>query len=246
MARGEGLRVRFAKIPGETPKGVLSRALVLPAVLRGFGWTEEASHTEYDTIRAGQFSQPAMGPATARRLRTPDDIETLTVEWDAPWLVEQGLDPDRVYDELFAVLRSRRPIELLATPKFGPDRPLLRMDITVRSVTSQMREGEPDTAYYTLRVSEWRDASVGRRGAGRGSKLPTDHRLAAGDTLFSLAERYYHTLVGADHIARANAIRGWGRRDPLVGMQRYRVGSKVKIPQIQRELGSSVGVRKVS
>jgi hypothetical protein len=129
--RGEGLRVRLRRIPGETPKNVLRSALILPAVMRGFSWTEEAQHAEYDTVRAGQFSQPAMGPATARQLRTVDDVETLTVEWDAPWLVEQGLDPDDVYRDLFAVLRSRRAVELLVTPKFT-ERSVLRMNVTIR------------------------------------------------------------------------------------------------------------------
>lgn len=231
MARGEGLRVRLSRIPGETPKTVLAQPLILPAVMRNFGWSEEALHSEYDTVRAGQFSQPALGPATARRLRAVDDVETLTVEWDAPWLVERGIDPDRVYDELFGVLRSRKPCELLVTPKFGPERPLLRMDITIRSIAPQMREGEADTIYYVLRWSEWRRAEGKRRGAGK-PKLPTTHKLTATDTLYSLSMRYYYSARGADVIASANAIKGWGKKTPLVQMQRYKVGSKLKVPKL--------------
>lgn len=235
MARGEGLRVRLSKIPGETPAGVLSKALVLPAVLGEFGWTEEAAHSEYETVRDGQFSQPQLGPATARRLRTLNDIETLTIEWDAPWLVEQGLDPHDVYDELFAVLRSRRAVELLATPQFGPERPLLRMNITIRSISPLMKRGEPDSMYYTVRISEWRNAEVKRRGAGspgNPSKLPTTHKLTATDTLYSLSAKYYHTSAGTDAIAKANGIKSWGKKTPLVKMGRYKVGSKIKIPKI--------------
>lgn len=229
--RGEGLRVRLRRIPGETPKNVLRSALILPAVMRGFSWTEEAQHAEYDTVRAGQFSQPAMGPATARQLRTVDDVETLTVEWDAPWLVEQGLDPDDVYRDLFAVLRSRRAVELLVTPKFT-ERSVLRMNVTIRSISPAMREGEPDTMYYTLRLSEWRDPSTRRRGAGRSTTLPTTHKLTADDTLHSLAQHYYHSALAAVDIARANGIGKWGRKTPLVKMHRFKVGSKVKIPKL--------------
>lgn len=235
MARGEGLRVRLSKIPGETPKGVLDTALILPAVIDAFGWTEEAGHTEYDTVRAGQFSQPQLGPPTARRLRMLDDVGTLTVDWDPPWLVEQGQDPDDVHDTMYGILRSRRPCELLATPKFGPTRPLLRVNITIRGISAVMKRGEPDSMYYTLKIVEWRNASAARRGAGVGgdvSRLPTTHRLTATDTLYSLSMLYYHTASGATAIARANGIKSWGKKTPLVGLARFRVGSKITIPKV--------------
>jgi nucleoid-associated protein YgaU len=228
--RGEGLRVRFAKIPGETPAAVLRQPLYLPAVLEGFGWTEEFSHSEYDTIRAGQFSQPAMGPVTARRLRAVDDVEALTMTWEPAWLVEQGVDPDDVHDELFAAGRSRKPVELLASLKLN-EAPLLRMAITVRSIGLQLRRGQPDTLYYSLKFTEWRNAEVGRKGAGSaGGALPTTHKLTATDTLHSLAMRYYKSARAWPVIAEANAIRGVGQSTALVRMARFRVGSKIKIP----------------
>lgn len=243
MARGEGFRVRLARIPGETPKGVLRHAMVLPAVLGTVGWTEEALHSEYDTVRAGQFSQPAMGPATARRLRVPDDIETLTVTWDPAWLVEQGLDPRKVRDELYAVLRARKPVELLMTPQFGK-RSLLRMNITIRSITAQVRQGEPDTVYFTLRIAEWRNAEGRRRGEGRGSKLPTTHKLTAEDTLYSLSERYYNSSAGTRAIAHANGISvKWGKKTRLVLHAKFKVGSKLKIPKTAVAVGSNGGTR---
>lgn len=244
MADGEGLRARLARIPGQTPKGVLGRPLVLPAVVRTFGWTEDASHSEYDTLRAGQFSQPAMGPATARRLRQLDDIETLTLTWDPPWLVNRGLDPHRVYSDLFAVLRSRRPVQLTVTPA-NDERAVLRMKVTIRSIATQIREGEPDTRYYVLRITEWREADVSRRSkrGGDSSKLPTTHKLAAEDTLYSLSQRYYKSAMGgAADIAKANRIKGWGKKDPLVGMRRFKVGDKITIPKV--ELVGVVGTQR--
>lgn len=242
MARGEGLRVRLSRIPGETPRDVLRKPLILPAVLRNFGWSEEFLHSEYDTVGAGQFSQPSLGDPTARQLRSVDDVETLTVDWDPPWLVEQGQDPQDVYDELFAIGRSRRGVELLATPKFGPTRPLLRMNVTLRSITAQMREGEPDSIYYVCRIKEWRDASVQRKGEGRGTQLPTTHKLVAADSLYSLSQHYYHSSAGADDIASANGIKGFGKKTPLWKSAKFKVGSKVKIPKIT--LASVNGGRK--
>lgn len=228
----DGLRVTLSAIPGETPAGILSSELTLPAVLRTFGWTEEAEHSEYTTVRDGQFSQPSQGDATARRLRGIDDIETLTLLYDPPWLVEQGLDPRDVYSDLFGVLRSRRAVELLVMSPLE-DHAILHLDgCTIRSITVQMREGEPDTRYYNLKLVEWRGATVERRGTGSSSKLPTTHKLAAGDTLYSLSMRYYKTALRAEALKDANAIRGWGSKTPLVEMSRFKVGSKFKIPKV--------------
>lgn len=231
MARGEGLRVRIASIPGETPKTVLRAPLYFPVLLNGFGWTETFSHTEYDTVRGGEFSQPAMGPATARKLRDTDDMETLTMSWEPSWLVEAGVEPDDVYDVLFGVGRSRKPVELLVAPKLG-ERPLLRMPITIRSIAIQMRKGEPDTLYYVVRAKEWRNASAERKGAGA-PNLPTTHKLTASDSLHSLSTLYYKTATEWKAIAAANAIRGIGQSTKLVTMKRFKVGSKIKIPEIR-------------
>lgn len=237
MARGEGLRVRLSRIPGETPPGVLAAPLYLPAVIDGFGWTENFSHTEYDTVRGGQFSQPAMGPATARQLRGVDDVTALTMEWEPKWLVELGVDPEAVYDALFAAGRARAAVELLVAEKLGVGRPMLRMNITIRSINVQMRKGEPDTLYYLLRFTEWRNATAERKGAG-GSEGPKTATLTATDTLHSLSMKFYKTATEWKAIATANGIKGVGQSTPLVQMARFKVGSKIKIPPV---LGIKVG-----
>lgn len=228
-SKHEGLRVRLRRIDGETPKGVLHRPLVLPAVLRGFGWTEEFMHSDYDTIADGQFSQPAAGGASARQLRTIDDIETLTMIWQPQWLIY--VDAGQVERELRAVGRSKKPVELLATPYLGGGarKPLLRASITIRSLSVALREGEPDTTYFTLRIEEWRNASTKRRGAGH-SKLPTTVEIDANDTLYGLSDRFYKTHAGWKEIARENGIPNFGPSTPLVQHKRFRVGSKLKIP----------------
>lgn len=236
--RGEGLRVRFARVPGETPADVLRSPLWLPAVIGNFTFEESALHSEYDTVSAGQFSSPAQGDETARQLRTTD-LDTLTVEWDPSWLVQRGLDPARVRRDLYAILRSKKPVELLATLQLGNDDvdPELRMRVTIRSIRREMRSGEADTRYYTLSLSEWRDPSIERRGHQEsrkpGVKLPTTHRLDANDTLQSLAHEFYGRYDRWRWIRDANGIspKSAGAKTTLVHLVRYKVGSKVKIPK---------------
>jgi hypothetical protein len=93
---GPGLRVRFARIPHETPKNVLRHPLYLPVTLGDFTIEEEFEHRDYTTVGAGEFSAPAGGPATARRLRTTD-LETLTIDWHkyARWLTNPHITPGR-------------------------------------------------------------------------------------------------------------------------------------------------------
>lgn len=233
---GDGLRVRFAKVRGFTPKGVLDDALYLPVVLNEFTFSEEAAHQEYDTVAAGQFSVPAAGPATARQLRSTD-FETLTLDWDAPWLARAGQDDQDVRRELYKVLRARAPFELLATLQLGRGTEELRMKATLRSIERTLKPGERDTRYYTLALKEWRDPSVERRGAGsagRGhSSLPTTAVLKADTTFTSLAGHYYGLASRAywAAIANANGLRSWGGNTPIVQSKRFKVGDKVKIPK---------------
>jgi hypothetical protein len=158
----EGLRCRFARIPGETPKGVLDSSLTLPAVLGNVEVTEEAQHSEYDTVSAGQFSEPAQGGSVARMLRTIE-LEGLTLEWDAAWLVKSGQDPDKVRGTLLAILRSKKGVEILLTMPGEPTAsPELRMFCTFRSVRRTMRQQENDTRYYNIAIKEWRRKAASR------------------------------------------------------------------------------------
>ncbi len=240
---GRGLRVRFARIRGETPAGLLRVPLYLPAVIGGFSWSEEFTHLEYGTVQAGQFSQPSLGGRSARQLRVLDSVESLTLTWQPSWLVAFNLDPKYVRKTLTQIGRSRRAFALLATAKDSPQTTMLRMDATIRSLGTAMREGEPDTLYFTIGISEWRDAEVERRGHrrgkgadGRGGALPTTHKLDADDTLYSLSQRYYKTHSGADDIAKANGISKFGKKTPLVKYKRFKAGAKVKIPKIRSSL----------
>lgn len=233
------LTVRLTALPGLTPKKVLKRPLIFPAVLGDFEHTEEANFGSYDTVGSGEYSTPAAGPSTARKLRTTD-IEVLTLEGQPGFLTNPKIAPDDVRDQLYEILRSRRPFDFLATTEsLGPkDEPSLStelpMNATLRSITRSLRHGQPQARYYTLSFVEWRDDGVARKSAG-GSygiriKLPTVHILRVGDTLSSLSKSFYGTYSGATRIANANGLRRWGHSTPLGLLPRFKAGSTIKIP----------------
>lgn len=232
--RGPGLRVRFAALD-TTDKSVLKDPLYLPAVLGDFTVREESAASTVDTISGGQFTTIPAGGLTARQLRSLD-IEALTLDWNPAWLVESGLDPDAVRDELQTLLRLKRAgeFEFLAMLKLGRGRPEeLRMHGIVSALERTLKHGEPNARYYTLTIAEARFGSTTRRSVGRpADKLPTTHKLTSHDTLLSLAKKYYGRYDGWRDIRDANSISlRWGQSEPLVKMHRYKVGDKVKIPE---------------
>lgn len=235
---GEGYRARFKRIPGETPKTILPRALYLPCLLGNVGQSEEASHTEFETVGAGEFSLPAQGGQSARRLRNFDDLETLTVEWDPKWFVEQGVSGDYVKETLFFILRSKRPVEMLIAPRNGgrsdKSNAVVHMPVTFRRIAPVVRGGEPDSVYISIGIKEWRPLNQRRRSASGGRETPTGHKLTKDDTLVSLARFYYATPSAWRLIRDANGIKKWGQSEPLVDMQRYKVGDKIKLPDSDR------------
>lgn len=237
MSDGEGLIAKFQGIRGETPKGVLDSPIRLPAVLNNVTIEEESSHSEYLTVADGQFSQAQQGGGKARMLRSVEGLETLTLDYDASWLVESGQDPQDVKDRLVAILRSHKAVEMLLVLKWG-EKPLLQMGVTFRSVREELRAGESDTLYFVVGIKEWRHPSASRNSSQKasrkpGSKLPTTKKLDSNDTLNSLSHEFYGSYGFWRDIRAANGIdKKFGQSTPLVNLQRFKVGSVVKIPAI--------------
>jgi len=251
---GPGLRVRFTRIPDVTAKGVLESQMYLPVILGEFSHEEAADHRDYSTVAGGEYSVPAPGPRSARLLRTTD-LETLTLDWYryAQWLVARGRSPSNVRTQLYEILRTRTPFQMLAILDNAGGNEELRMKATLRSIRRVLRPGERDTRYYTLEVKEWRDNSLTRRArgtkggksAGRKRALPTTATLTDKTSLRSLARYFYGTEAEWRPIANANNLKNWGPGDPIYKSSKFRVGDKIKIPNAGQaeSLGMSVGRR---
>lgn len=226
-----GLRIRLKRVPGLTARGVLSSALVIPVATGEFTWTEDALYNEYDTHRAGQYAIPSQGPATARQLRDLGTLETFTLDWPAAYLMNPEVDHADFRSDIQAILRTRSPVELLATVRPSGDEEL-RMIATLRTIARTLRPGEADTRYWSIAVKEHRVADIERLAADAVNEgLPTRKKLDADDTWASLADHYYGAAVEWKLLATANGVSSWGARTPIVRMQRFKVGDYVKIPK---------------
>lgn len=249
---GVGLLARFTPIKGITPKGALDRPLYLPGMADPWHVSEDANHSEYDTLTGGTFSQPAMGDQNARKLRSIS-IDWLTVDFDAPWLVAVGQDPWWVRSAVTEILRFRNPVQLFVS--FNPSRrlpgPEFLAPVTLRSLSHEIRHGELETRYLTMAVSEWRDPQAGRRSSvppqassrKKGVHLPTTHVLTATDTLASLSHEYYGRYDYWRHIRDANGItKKFGQKTPIVNLPgRFKVGYKIKIPTVPKSPAKPTG-----
>jgi nucleoid-associated protein YgaU len=237
---GEGLVARFKPIKGVTPKGALDRSIYLPAMLDTFTVDETAQHNEYDTLSGGHFSQPAMGNQNARQLRTTTP-NAIIVDFDAPWLVATGQDPQEIRRRLSEILRFKKAVHMMVF--FHPSRHQISSELdmycTFRDISTDVRNGELETRYLTITISEWRDPVVHRRSSStsrkHGISLPTTHKLTATDTLSSLSFEYYGSYAFWREIRDANSIsKRFGAHTKLVTLPgRWKVGYKVKIPNVQ-------------
>lgn len=246
LPRGEGLRVRFSRIPGRTTTRALAAPIYLPVVLDQLDIEEEFAWTDYSTVSDGDFAIPSGGadPAEAFTLRE-FDLDTLTIDWEAPWLVEKGVDGDFLRAELYRLARSKTPFAVYSTLKFGgpPEiggpSEVAEMNARITRLARSLRHGESDTRYLTISLADWRDPAVERAGDLEGrnegrNKLPLVHKLDVGESLYDLSRRYYGDYEGWRTIAKANGLSGKvGGKDnlldfPYLGL---RVGSSIKIPK---------------
>lgn len=236
MARGDGLRVRLAPIPGVTPSTALPDKMYFPAITGDFEFSETAQHTDYHTIAGGEFSVPAGGGAAARDLRRVD-VEVIAPRnrGEYAWLVDGTADFEEVHRKVFDVLRSKQPVDFLASIDLT-GRSELACDVTIRSASRILRHAQLGVRYFSISFVEWRDTSLRRRSTKAAPKsafapqLPTKHTLVAADTPDSLARRYYGDTFLSGAIIAANGLGRWGRSTPIVQSAKYKAGQKITIP----------------
>lgn len=238
LITGHGLVARLSPVKGVTSPAVIKHNVYLPCILGTFTVAETALWNDYNTVSAGQFSQPGAGGPGAQQLKTMT-LDTLTLAWDAKWMVVTNQSERVIRDTLQRILRRRQPVMLMINFNPKPDKtPVYFEAISIRNTSTDIRPGEGDTHYITIGIEQWRDTTTGRRGSTtgdgarkRGVSLPATVKLAAGDTLDSLSFAYYGTYAGWRAIRDANGItKKFGPKSAIVGLAKWKVGSKIKIP----------------
>lgn len=234
MAVDGAVKVLLERIAGLTAVGVLDFPLALPVILGEFAVEEEFAHAEYDTIGGRQFSTPAGGASKASQRLRSLPLESLTLDWDAPWLSYHNVSKAFMQGQLERLGRSRRPFSVVAT-RYGREE--LRMMCTLRNIRRTLKPGEGDTWYWTLELREYLPVEVDRQSAvkevgANGKRLPTRATLTNNTTLNSLARSFFGspTPVYARAIATANGISNWGFDHALAQSRRYKAGDTIKIP----------------
>lgn len=242
LVSGQGLVIRLAPIKGITPVSALAGRVYLPAHVDQLDISEQALHNEYDTLSGGHFSQPAMGGASARQFRTTT-LSTLTMDWEPSWFVVTRQDPVQIRQAIAEILRAKKAVHLLGFLHPHPlDQPEFDMYCTLRQNTVSLRQGEVDTRYQSVDISEWRDPSVVRRSSSNGSRkkgvqLPTTKAITATDTLQSLSMEFYGTYEFWRDLRDLNGISPrFGQKTVLVSLPgRWKVGYKIKIGAISTQ-----------
>lgn len=240
MGSDIGIAIRLERITGRTAAGVLDFPFYLPTTLGTFAYDEDFAHIDYETIGGDQLSAPAGGSGEAKRLKDLG-LDTLTLDWDAPWLAAKGIDQDYFQNTLLKLGRSRTPFTLIAVLDWTEE---LRINATLRGVHKELRHGEKDTRYWTLSLKEWNLSEVERRGAGSsgaaasvgvgGRSLPTTADVSNKTSYNTLADYFYGSATpkNAKAIRAANSFgTNWGLGTPLVFSPRWHVGDKVAIPR---------------
>lgn len=200
IAREDGLRIILERIPGLTKKGVLStRYLFTVPPLNNFSRTRSHSHTEYETLSAGQFSRPG-----GRELMAIQ-FETMFVAYKPNWgLVDEDANwnpnPRLLTWELEDIVDSGTPFVFTAYDPVFPQRNEFRMWATLRSIEVDMRAGEDDARYINVSFREFRDPTVIERGRkkakGHTHRLPTTVEVHKDGSARELSSKGKHgTLI---------------------------------------------------
>lgn len=238
---GIGVVASLTVLRGFSEKGVFSangdNALVFPALLNDFTYTEATNHQDFSTVSGGEFSQVALGDDDAHQLRR-GTLSTLAMEInvarraDLPFWYS-GAAPlhwSIVRDTVQDILRSKQPVYLYAAiQKTG--RAELSMPVTLRNLSFSTRNGTPQARFLDVDFTEYRVFGVDRAKVGYASAFPVKHRVAAGDTWTKLAQTYYGSASKWRSIVRENATSQYIMVSTMdVTKMGFKVGQTITIP----------------
>lgn len=170
----EGLRVTLHRF-ASTQRGVLAKPFNFQvSPLEEFAWVQGANHGEFDTLSRGQFSRRG-----GRELLTLE-MKTVAVDYQPRWAsyVEKrpnAPNPQNAASLMRQLVNLGTPVMLVARSAYW-DKADLRLPVTLRSVQSAERAGEPESRYLDLSFVEWREQQLDQKGRGKSRKrraLPT-------------------------------------------------------------------------
>jgi hypothetical protein len=242
---GLGLKVVMEPIPGITKPGLmpLNGIFLQTPPTDSFDRDYGYSHTDYQTARAGQFSQPG-----GRNLRTTS-FDTLVLDY-AAWAFYNDQPYEELVTKLIQICEGGSAFLLTAShdiPSGGYGNwslalagPEIQWPATLRSLRVSEKAGEPDSRYLTMSFTEYRDPNTSARSVqgltSRPStiKLPTTVLLYADGhavddtgkplgnppahpvTLAMIAQRWYGDAAQWRAIAARNGFRNTGANDALI------------------------------
>lgn len=238
--RSDGLKIKLTRVAGLTPANVLDTPYYFQCppedeVTLSFGH----SSTDYTVIPSqddGDFQRVG-----GRQLRTAA-FSTLVVDWGGFILADhfaRNFDAgtftiETLVNNLIEVSEKGAIFRVTASHNLrGVEWSWLA---TLPDLGVVERAGEIDARFLNITFKEWRKGISQAKRVG-GKTWPKTHVLTKTDTLYNLARHYYGKTgagrPGATAIAKANKIRNWGFGTPLVNSKRFKVGDKIKIPEMK-------------
>lgn len=265
MARGDGIRMQMAAIPGIT-LGKTADLLSAPFRFQcppldsfqhshGHNFTRSTNYQGRETIRRGG----------KKLISIP--VRTIIVEY-ATFAVEQRWDLEAMRDALITISEEGYPFRLLCTHQYGDTAEIDTFAVCeALNVTEQA--GEVDARYLDLTFTEYDDntvtrASNRRSGSGPNKTYPFTITLRKDGTYtvagkpkgffpthgealtFEIIAKYAY---GAPSLAyfvagsQSPKITDWGMRTALIKHARFKKGGKILVPappDIHTDKGGSV------
>lgn len=220
---GGGLHIRLSRITNLTEKGLLPHPFFFQCPpLEAFTRSFQFSHSDYDSLRSGQFSRPG-----SMQLRSWT-FNTLFVDYGAPFTLYEKLPPNYendgqfqtnppgllgMTDQLESLLESGTPFYLYVANLTARSRAEFKqgkMMATLRTLEVEERAGETDARYANVNFVEFRRPSIITQRKGKGAKLPVSVLVrtlpAKRDTLYELAKFYYGSASKWRLIHKANSL----------------------------------------
>lgn len=240
-----GLRVILRAIPGLTRPGLLQVPFLFQCPpLEDFTEEFAYAHTDFNTAFGGERSRPGGAALDSW------SFSTLVLDDLPSWSFIQSFVPHPILvkRELKHILKTGTPVQLLVHQLPLWDYYDVNSPVTLRSLTSQEKAGEPDARYFAMQFREYRPMAVKARLKGRGAPRGSrrgPHPISvlvrslpdSRSTLYLLAKHYYGSTSKWRDISavQANGLTSVAPTQDLRVVFRRFPRKKITVPGVQSE-----------